>query len=310
MMVTTMVKISSLKIDPSRTATLRRAFVSNMTRRFKKLAKKVQALVVANDVFGLEVNEPFVLQAIDAQMRSIKYHSGLQVNRQEWRFRNDAEKVTEFRSWLQGEVDSGILTSDGLNEPWTNEYVGSSYKKGFGRGYTDVNKVPGFQSGFTKDEFLNSAFNQPEVLSKIELIYTRTFSELKGVTDAMGQVMSRTLAGGLAAGAGPRVIARNLRKDIQTITKRRALVLARTEVIRAHAEGQLDSYQRLGITTVDVMAEWSTAGDDRVCPQCAALEGEIMTIDEARGTIPLHPNCRCAWKPYMGSRGKAKRELK
>ena len=45
------------------------------------------------------------------------------------------------------------------------------------------------------------------------------------------------------------------------------------------------------------MAEWTTAGDERVCPECGGWEGIKMTIEEARGMIPLHPNCRCDWLP-------------
>jgi hypothetical protein len=45
-------------------------------------------------------------------------------------------------------------------------------------------------------------------------------------------------------------------------------------------------------------AEWSTADDDAVCDDCQdAADESPYTIDEARGMIPLHPNCRCAWIP-------------
>jgi len=46
-----------------------------------------------------------------------------------------------------------------------------------------------------------------------------------------------------------------------------------------------------------LMAEWQTAGDERVCPLCEPLDGTVMTIEEARGLIPRHPNCRCMWVP-------------
>jgi SPP1 gp7 family putative phage head morphogenesis protein len=81
------------------------------------------------------------------------------------------------------------------------------------------------------------------------------------------------------------------------MTRTRANALARTELVRAHAEGQLDAYVALGEKEVGVMAEWITAGDDRVCDLCQDLEGVVMTITEARGTIPRHVNCRCAWIP-------------
>jgi hypothetical protein len=52
-------------------------------------------------------------------------------------------------------------------------------------------------------------------------------------------------------------------------------------------------------TTVEADVEHQTAGDSRVCPQCASLQGTRYTIAEARGVVPVHPRCRCAWKPVV-----------
>jgi SPP1 gp7 family putative phage head morphogenesis protein len=76
---------------------------------------------------------------------------------------------------------------------------------------------------------------------------------------------------------------------------KRARVLTRTEVINAHAEATLNSYTEAGLEGVTVNAEYTTAGDNKVCPKRRKLEGKVYTIAEARGVIPMHPNCRCAW---------------
>ncbi len=113
------------------------------------------------------------------------------------------------------------------------------------------------------------------------------------------------MAQGLVDGSHPREIAKTMVEQIKSITKRRARVLARTEIIRAHAEGQLDGYEKLGISKVTGAVEWATAGDDRVCVECESMEGSLFTIEEARGLIPLHPNCRCAWLPASAERKAA-----
>lgn len=281
-----------LRKDPTRTTLLRRRFVADMTRRFKKVNRAIQKLVVQEDVFGLIDKQPLMLQSITTLQ-----------GRQAWRFLSDGKKVTSYRKWLQEQVDAAILTPvDGISgKPWTATYVESAYRKGSVRAYTDLHaedlaQSPDFYAG-GKAQFLRTAFSSPMALQKIELLYTRAFEELKGITQAMGQQMSRTLANGLVQGYGPFKIARELRKIGTTINKTRANTLARTEVISAHAEGQLDSFERLGIKEVGVMAEWSTAGDDVVCPECGELEGVVMTIQEARGLLPRHPNCRCSWIP-------------
>ena len=276
----------------------------DMTRRFKKLSKAIVELVVDDDAFGLIKGELFTFNK--------------QVPKQAWRFQNDATKLRSYRMWLKQQVDAYILSPVGGGvggKPWTAPYIESAYKKGSLRAYTDlraekmISKPVGFRGG--REEFIHQTFGQPEVTKKIELLYTRAFHELDGVTAAMDQKMGRVLADGLAHGHGPKKIARALTKIVSNMNRTRALVIARTEIIRAHAEGQLDAFERLGEKEVGVMAEWSTAGDDRVCISCEDMEGEVMTIAAARGLLPLHPNCRCAWIPAQKARkAKARRIAK
>lgn len=289
------------RFDPSATSLLRAQFIRDMRARFSSVIDDVWELVVVQDVFGLEGGAPFAFKT--------------NAERQAWRFQTNDKKLEQFNAWLKEKVDKKILSTDAKGQPWTGKYVESAYKKGALRAYTDsrgkgLNKLGDFFKG-TQSEFLRAAFNQPEQLSKVRLLATRAFEELKGVTGTMATNMNRILANGLVKGENPRQIARTMAKSIRGLTKTRALTIARTEIIHAHAEGQLDSFEALGIDEVGVYAEWSTAGDDKVCSQCEALEGAIMTVDEARGLIPRHPNCRCAWIPAtdVNTRTRRKRML-
>lgn len=285
---------NQLKQDPTRTTTLQKRFMADMKRRFKELSKNIFELVVIDDAFGLDPEG-----IIDLNQ---------QVPFQAWRFNTNPQKVKAYRKWLQGEINAGILTPLGgiSDKPWTAPYIESAHQKGMIRAYTETRKADLilqptiFEGG--RAEFLRTAFNQPILASKVELLYERAFTELQGVTAAMDQQMSRILVEGLSQGQGARKIARNLRDNVTKLTNTRALTIARTEVVRAHAEGQLDSFEILGVKELGILAEWSTAGDDRVCPQCGDLEGVIMTVEEARSLIPRHPNCRCAWIPASRDR--------
>ncbi len=297
---------SPLRGDPTRTTTLQNRFVADMTRRFKKLSKAINELVVKDDAFGLGDSNAIFQNTITKNQ---------QVPFQAWRAQTNAQKVKSYRRWLKQQIDAGILTTVGGidDRPWTAPYIQSAYRKGSIRAYTDLRaeelaNAPKFFEG-GKAEFIRTAFAAPEVTQKIELLYTRAFTELEGITAAMDQQMSRILAEGLSQGQGAATISRNLRDNVTKMTRTRANVLARTEIVRAHAEGQLDAFERLGVEEVGIQAEWITAGDERVCPECAALEGAVMTIKEARGLIPRHPNCRCAWIPANKDR-KEKGQLR
>ena len=140
----------------------------------------------------------------------------------------------------------------------------------------------------------------------MELLATRAFDELDGISSSMSTKMNRILAQGMAEGRSAKYIGKRLAAEVKGISKSRGLMIARTEIINAHAEGQLDAFSNLGIDELGVEAEWSTAGDERVCPQCDAMNGQTFTVEEARGLIPAHPNCRCSWIPAETKKKKKK----
>lgn len=101
--------------------------------------------------------------------------------------------------------------------------------------------------------------------------------------------------------AGVPTVRRRISRELPEVVRRAESRIARiveTEVTRAHAHGQIDGLDRLGVTEVLVEAEvqWRTRNDGRVCPMCRPLEGKMFKVAEARGLIPRHPNCRCAFR--------------
>ena len=80
--------------------------------------------------------------------------------------------------------------------------------------------------------------------------------------------------------------------------------IARSEANRAYNEGNLDALKQAGVERV----QWLLASD--ACPQCADEAevapgeklGRIMSLDEASGVIPAHPQCRCTWVSVLEER--------
>jgi len=153
---------------------------------------------------------------------------------------------------------------------------------------------------------------EPIHADRVGVIYLRTFTELQGITEAMDVQISQILAQGLLEGKGARDLADAIANVLLGGTKgsatniigrfidarRRAEMIARTEIIRAHHLGMIQQYRNWGLIDVQVQAEWKTAGDNRVCELCSELEGKIFTLDEIEGLIPYHPNCRCLALPW------------
>jgi len=284
-----------IRQDPTQTGGIRRRFMADMNRRVASLIRAIIEFMVTQDALGLK---PGVDPLSFNQNKPLNLN---QVEKEVFKFRTDAGKIEAFRDWFQEQLDLGILEIDPITgDPWTAQYVDSAYRKGAVRAFTDTRRELQEEAGFIRGrqaEFLTSSFAAPETVQKIRAISTRTFEELKGISAQMSQQVARNLADGLSQGLGPRQIARNMSNSITGINRQRALVLARTEVVRAHAEGQLDAFEDLNVEELGIMQEFTTAGDDRVCPRCAVLEGTVFTVKEARGIIPRHPNCRCAFIP-------------
>jgi len=294
--------------DPTRTLTLRKAFESALFVRFRWLKGLINTSIVTNDCFGLKIPN----RGINPDYFSLVVNQVGPIDSERFAFERDPKKVTLFMDWLREQTELGILEivvgtqiGQAVEKAWTNKYIQTAYQRGMIRGVTELNnkgyQVPSFDKipgGIT------AAFNRPFHLDKVGLVYTRTFEGLKGITDEMSKQISRTLAQGIADGKGPMELARQLNDRVDKIGITRSRILARTEIIRAHHVATIQMYDNWGAVGVKVMAEWITAEDGRVCPDCSSMARRdkgfgkgIYTLDQAMGLIPFHPQCRCVCIP-------------
>jgi len=280
--------------DPTYTRMIRRAFVAEVNKRFRRLKGAIRKAIVDQDCFGLQ--SPSLI-AMDVAL-------SLPRERQ-FAFTRSADKVQAFMDWLDEAEKAEILEvvirpgiRPGVEGAWTDRFIRSAYQRGIARARTELRNagrtdIPSFEQ---IPGGISAVFNQPFHADRVGLLYTRCFSELKGIDQAMDQAISRSLAESIAEGRNPRQIARILNKRVDAIGITRARTMARTEVIRAHHVASIQEYRHAGVEDVTVIVEWLTAGYN-VCPVCQELEGRTFTLDEIEPMIPRHPNCRCASIP-------------
>ena len=72
----------------------------------------------------------------------------------------------------------------------------------------------------------------------------------------------------------------------------RSLMIARTETAGAFNGGIAAGLRAHGWTSV----VWIASSD--ACPECAELDGTVMTLAEYESNSVLHPNCACTCEPY------------
>lgn len=272
------------RIDPSKTLTLRKRFERDLGARFQTLVSEIRNAIVDLDVFGLRA---------------------MQLAERQFQFDTDGDKMRSFIRWLNQQVNQRVLevqVVDGIERPlrrekWTNMYVRTAYRKGIEHARQEVNRR--IRDTFdTDDRAIDSAFDRPIHADRIAPLYERTFSDLQGATTEMTSQVRRTLLQGLTDGKHPRDIATELNNRVKKIGKTRARTIARTEIIRAHHQANINEYESAGVAGVNVVAEWLTVGDGSVCAECEDMAANgPYSLDDIRSMIPLHPNCRCVAVP-------------
>jgi len=290
--------------DPTGTLSVRQAFITELRRRFRRVKGLIRQTVgYENDALGLKQDAPDPLFANADPREDFESTTQRGLARQFERWLAQA-----FAAEVLLPVDSGQVAQ---GEHWTGDFVRQAY-------ITGTKQATGllFQAGGQGIRPLDQEeiTNRPIAVDQLQTLYTKTFSNLEGITDDSAQTIREELTTGLAEGDNPREMADRLTEKVDTIESKRAETLARTEIIESHSTATLDRYEEAGVDVVS-HGVWTTADDDRVCPVCRALEGLEATVDEMRETEfqmdgvsfdvklrpPAHPNCRCVIRPKVGA---------
>ena len=217
-------------------------------------------------------------------------------------FKTSSQKLKFFEQWMIASLTETMSDAEIMAEDkWWERYIRESWNKGNNRskketdkkrGKKKANELPGTARAF------DDAPVDQQSIERLQALVSRTFTDLEGINRHAASQMTTTLSDGLIKGHSPKKIAEALRNRID-MTKARAERIARTEIVRAQAEGQLNTLELMGVSRVGVNVEWATAGDGRVCPICDSMGGKVYEVKNAHGLIPAHPNCRCAFLPVV-----------
>jgi SPP1 gp7 family putative phage head morphogenesis protein len=265
---------------------IRRQFEAEVGRRFALLRREIFELIANENVFGMVEG-----QTVNAR----------------WTFSSATNAIAQFKTWLAARADKLILQKDAAPEArgsWIGTHITRAYYKGVEQA---ASYLKGKSDNAGPSSLFGRALRTPVNLKKVELVKARAFAELEGVTKSMEVQLGNILADGLVRGENPLKVARDMTKQVKSIEKKRARTIARTEMIRAHAEGSLDAMKQLGVQYVGIDVEWTATMidhdkgifEEKVCDKCRALSGMVIPIEKATGLIPRHPNCRCAFVPNI-----------
>jgi len=255
--------------EPTRVISIRKRYARRLRGRWQDINAATRKGIIENDALALQTEA-----LVDAPQAN------------QFDFPTDVRKAEAFRNWLDRQTEREFLQQFGQD----NEFVMRAYKRGVEDANTELRAL-----GLAESEVATSALQLPVHQDQLERLFTRNFRALEGMTNATGREMSRVLSEGLAAGDGPRDIAKDLADRIDAVGETRATTIARTEVMNSHNAGRLQEWERAGVQQVGVLIA------NTACPQCQAYKaGEPYPATEAYGNLPFHPNCRCSHHVWTG----------
>jgi SPP1 gp7 family putative phage head morphogenesis protein len=283
------VVLNPLRADPTRLQGLRRPTLWAVQAKYKNISEQIRQKIIDEHFLQGVPESPLIADGLvnfDTEPSDETAYN--------------TARVDELELWLSG------LVTQLIHEDFVAEYIERAYAQGRKRAYTDSNKsklkpqpnvtitnAADFQEG-GKEAFIQSGETSPTSKKTKQSLISQAFSSLRGLAGQMVQSVKQIILTGIRKLWTPKQITKAVQDEISKYEKRTE-VSVKDDLVRAHGESQLDAFAELGHNNVTAIIE--TAGDNRVCSQCRVLEGRELPIEQARGLIPVHKNCRCVWKP-------------
>ncbi len=273
--------------DPTKSTTLRNTFARKMRGRVRKLRTIVREAIQSQDRF---------------------------------KNLNNSENVELFISWLDKQIQSEVISltqvRNNVDVAWTTRYVNEAYRKGVQRARSEIRREGKDIPTVDEEGGFEAILQLPIHTQTYDNLAYNAITTLREAMQDLKKNIRRVMLDSLSKGHSNTKIAQRI-DSLFSGTARQELgltallgkfvamlnrveMIARTEIVRVIAESTLAEYQYWGIEKIGLLAEWETAGDNRVCPYCKAMAARgPYDITEAQGLIPAHPRCRCYWLPIL-----------
>lgn len=303
-----------MMIDPTRMNTLSRIYQREVSDIYSVFKSRTKGLIHKEDALGLDLTRPIGIEDMMGMM-GIKprfaFNSSTScsaVFNTRWKHLQTHEKIHQFNNWLVIEMPMANLLGE-KSKTLHSQYISQAFSKGMHRAYDDtmgMQFVANDQEDYTLSSSNGSKLNMmlfvdSRTKATRKALFDRAYAAHSSLVGQMQHAMTTSVHQSLVSSHTPYKVASEMMTLIDRY-KARALTTARTELVRAHAAGQLAMMDHLGVNQAIVIPE---SGDGAsLCKACSSYGARPVKLSKAAGIIPMHPNCRCAWMPIKKGVGR------
>lgn len=297
-------KRNLLKVDPTRTITLRRRLIQQVRLWFRRLQAELERS--GFDRMTLPEFDSFLRFQVNNHVLG-RYHELVWGKYTLDLFRKGIERVYQDvpqRSVWPGHSvvgtsisGMGLFDADSLRGgDYTHAGGGGQDQGVHGQGISGVGSTSSYLHGFSDGAgrgFTRAVLCTEATGAILKSLKDRAWGELKGSCEELIKRCKRALSDGILKTLSSKEVLSRIDSVFRVMTSR-VTTIVNSELIRAFAEGQLSAMEHLNVSSALVNAEWVSGDVD--CPGCSKMEGKSFSVKEGRGMIPFHPNCRCCWR--------------
>lgn len=187
-----------------------------------------------------------------------------------------ADEIDKFNVVVEGVIESGKYDVIRLAVEESKALINAEIGPNLPQGYMDA--------------FLHfDEFAVRETVARLS--QERVVREILGTSSPqMAKDFRQIFVEGIIRGEPPKNVASQL-EDRFNMPYIKAQVTARTEILTSYRNANIESYS---LSQTVKAWQWSATLDDRTCPICIYLDGQVFSLDTP---FASHPQCRCSPLP-------------
>lgn len=254
--------------------------VNRMDRAVKARFKRLRPLII--DLF-----------------RSIPVAQVNEVSAGNYYYDFSATRAAGFLDELQRLLDDVLMEDDSSGRMWAGIEVQDAYQGGTA---TTQSQLSSLSVTYKDQRTLATILYSEPYLNRLQLAYTKTYSDWRGLSDYARQQLASTIMEAIARGDNPRNV-ESLINERLDVSLSRARSMAQTEITGALREANRKEVKEAEITLgLETVMLWMSALKPTTRPSHSAKHGKFFTPEEIEifySEGGNRYNCYCSQVPAL-----------